>query len=340
MGVPGRRGRAARYGGALALAVAGTMALGAPSAFGQQPVVVAEDYAFVPTEPTIEQGELLAFLNQDADLHDVTHGPDVPQILFASPTFIGPNQQRNVEGTQFLAPGSYPFYCTVHPYMTGTLHVEGVHPDLAVVLTGTHAGGSEASLAADDNDYYRVRSTTSGTTRWAAFGAAFAGVPNDLSSLEVAYRGLASRACTQFLAIRDFSRGVWVLLDMRTAGPSEVTVEGTPAGDPADYVSGDSGAGHVAIAVGCRAGTNFGIGGELAEIEYQARGYADNPSALGPRPLGLGLAPAAPQAPDERLPGGGGGDRDQGAEGSGSDAPTIAPIPTNGWMSAARRAAR
>ena len=101
------------------------MALGAPSALAQQPVVVAQNSAFSPTEPTIQQGELLALLNQDFVPHDLTHGPGVQPILFASPTFSGPNQQRDVEGTQFLGPGSYPFYCTVHEFMTGTLQVEG-----------------------------------------------------------------------------------------------------------------------------------------------------------------------------------------------------------------------
>jgi plastocyanin len=108
--------------GVLPVMLAGIAALGAATALAQQPVVVAQDTRFLPEELTIQQGETLLFDNQDADEHDLTH--DAQPGLFATPTFKGPGQ-RNVEGTQNLQPGSYPFYCTEHPSeMTGTLHVQ------------------------------------------------------------------------------------------------------------------------------------------------------------------------------------------------------------------------
>jgi plastocyanin len=76
---------------------------------------------------TIAQGERLTFANFDlADSHNVTSrapGPD-GRPLFSTPT-IGPGQERFVEGSQYLTGGAYGFFCTVHPFMTGTLTVTG-----------------------------------------------------------------------------------------------------------------------------------------------------------------------------------------------------------------------
>jgi hypothetical protein len=49
------------------------------------------------------------------------NGPDGGK-LFASPTLAAGNQAP-VNGVQYLDPGSYAFFCTVHPDMTGTLVV-------------------------------------------------------------------------------------------------------------------------------------------------------------------------------------------------------------------------
>src|SRR5256885_12523350 len=75
---------------------------------------------------TMSQGENLTFQNLDLQSHDVTasdKGPD-GKPLFASPT-IGFGQTAKVEGAQNVKPGTYKFYCTVHPFMTATLTVTG-----------------------------------------------------------------------------------------------------------------------------------------------------------------------------------------------------------------------
>ena len=75
---------------------------------------------------TMSQGETLTFQNLDLQNHDVTandKGAD-GKPLFASPT-IGFGQSAKVEGAQNLKPGSYKFYCSVHPFMTATLTVTG-----------------------------------------------------------------------------------------------------------------------------------------------------------------------------------------------------------------------
>ena len=48
-------------------------------------------------------------------------GPD-GEPLFNTPTFLGPTTKA-VEGVQYLGAGTYDFYCTIHPEMTGRLTV-------------------------------------------------------------------------------------------------------------------------------------------------------------------------------------------------------------------------
>jgi plastocyanin len=72
-------------------------------------------------------GENPSFANAATDgaPHDVTargKGPD-GKALFRSPT-IEPDQTASVRGTEYLAPGQYPFFCDIHgPEMSATLRV-------------------------------------------------------------------------------------------------------------------------------------------------------------------------------------------------------------------------
>jgi plastocyanin len=79
---------------------------------------------FAPADVTILQGDTLVLTNADAtDRHDVTAldwQGGAP--LFASST-ITFGQSATVLGTASLPPSVYPFYCSVHEYMTGTLTV-------------------------------------------------------------------------------------------------------------------------------------------------------------------------------------------------------------------------
>jgi plastocyanin len=82
---------------------------------------------FANTEATIDQGQAVTFQNSDnTAFHDVTsdkNGGD-GKALFASETIEG-GKTAPVNGVEFLTTGDYPFHCSVHPFMTGTLHVTG-----------------------------------------------------------------------------------------------------------------------------------------------------------------------------------------------------------------------
>jgi plastocyanin len=80
---------------------------------------------FATTEATIDQGQKVTFQNSDRTaFHDVTadKGGSDGRALFESETIEG-GKSVPVERVEFLTTGDYPFHCSVHPFMTGTLHV-------------------------------------------------------------------------------------------------------------------------------------------------------------------------------------------------------------------------
>jgi hypothetical protein len=133
------------------------------------------------------------------------------------------------------------------------------------VQTGYHRAGSASSLSADDGVSFQV-TAASGTTAW--YGR-ISGVPNTLKSLRVVYRGWNSATCSQTVAVHDWAWGTWRTLDSRSVGTGEVEVAATASGTLADYVSGSTGNGDVAVRVRCSLyGWSFFAAGDLLKIEY------------------------------------------------------------------------
>jgi plastocyanin len=109
---------------AAALATAG--ALWAAPALGDATISagpVPDTYA--NTDVTIDQGQTLTFQNGDQTaFHDVTadQKDSDGKPLFASDTIEG-GKSSPVRGVEFLTTGDYTFHCSVHNFMTGTVHV-------------------------------------------------------------------------------------------------------------------------------------------------------------------------------------------------------------------------
>jgi plastocyanin len=80
---------------------------------------------YATTEATIDQGQAILFQNSDRTaIHDVTAdklGSD-GKALFRSDTIEG-GKTAPVNGVEFLTTGDYAYHCSVHPFMTGTIHV-------------------------------------------------------------------------------------------------------------------------------------------------------------------------------------------------------------------------
>jgi hypothetical protein len=103
--------------------------------------------------------------------------------------------------------------------------------------------------------FYEVSSTTS-STRTASWYAVTRGVSNDARSLRIAYSGRNSLTCSQTVSVWNWAAGAWAQLDARNVGSTEVLVDKTIGGTPADYVSGTSGDGEVRVRVRCTHGSS------------------------------------------------------------------------------------
>lgn len=78
-------------------------------------VVSISNFAFVPAVLTVHSGGTVSWTNGDEDPHTVaaTGGP------FRSPTLAIGGTYRY----RFTKPGRYPYICTIHPFMHGTVVV-------------------------------------------------------------------------------------------------------------------------------------------------------------------------------------------------------------------------
>ncbi len=125
--------------------------LAATPALADQEIVAAPVDRYVATEVTIAPGERLTFANRDLlPPHNVTSkdndASNVP--LFSSAT-IGAGDTAPVSGTEKLGPGSYAFYCTIHPtQMNGTLTVAGDPVERDTTRPGLSARVDSGSLRA------------------------------------------------------------------------------------------------------------------------------------------------------------------------------------------------
>jgi hypothetical protein len=124
------------------------------------------------------------------------------------------------------------------------------------------------SLATDDNNYYLVNSTTTGTRTTDWYGA-LTGVPNSLKSLAVTYKGANSRTCSQTVSVWRWTTSTWVVLVTQDVGTTEVLHAAlVPSGILADYVSGTSGPGEVRVRVRCTTTLSFVSRGDLLFADY------------------------------------------------------------------------
>jgi cytochrome c oxidase subunit II len=81
--------------------------------------------SYDPATLTVKKGDKITVTNKDTLPHTVTSGtgPTDPNSAKQFDTsIIEPAATADIETTN-INPGQYPFYCTVHPYMTGNLVV-------------------------------------------------------------------------------------------------------------------------------------------------------------------------------------------------------------------------
>ncbi len=167
------------------------------------------------------------------------------------------------------AAGNLSGYSNTASATTATPATVTAFPGATAIETGSLQGGSSASLNADDNNYYVVNSTTSGTPTSSWYGI-FTGVSNNLSNLKVTYKGKNSRKCTQTVAIWRWTDSTWVQLDSRSVNTSEIQIADLiPPGTQSDYVSGTTGDGELRVRVRCTGNSqSFSSSGDLMKMVY------------------------------------------------------------------------
>ncbi len=78
--------------------------------------VIMTNRAYDPQEITVKVGDTVTWVNQDAPKHDVV----ADNGEFKSSLF---DKGQSFSFT-FTAPGTYPYHCSIHPGMTGTVIVQ------------------------------------------------------------------------------------------------------------------------------------------------------------------------------------------------------------------------
>jgi plastocyanin len=90
-----------------------------PLPSGMSNVIAIKDFVFSPSTLTIKAGSTVSWVNQGSAPHTVNSDKSSP-VQFASKEL----QSGGSYSFTFSKPGTYPFHCSIHPSMVGTIIVE------------------------------------------------------------------------------------------------------------------------------------------------------------------------------------------------------------------------
>ena len=97
-------------------AIAGEMKDGASAGANAKNQIVIKDFHFNPVTLTVKSGEKITWINRDDEPHTVVS----VEKQFKKSAPLDTDQEFTVIAG---APGTYTYYCSVHPKMTGTIIV-------------------------------------------------------------------------------------------------------------------------------------------------------------------------------------------------------------------------
>src|SRR5215467_1181296 len=95
---------------------AGEMKDTGSSGAGQSKIEI-KDFAFNPQTITVKSGEKITWINRDEEPHTIV---SVEKQFKKSPALDTDQEFTIIAG----APGTYTYFCSVHPKMTGTIVVQ------------------------------------------------------------------------------------------------------------------------------------------------------------------------------------------------------------------------
>jgi plastocyanin len=77
---------------------------------------------YVPAETTVKAGETVTWKNDDTAIHTATSGKDATPDGKFDTSLVSPGQSSKPIAMP-NEPGEYPYFCTLHPWMVGTITV-------------------------------------------------------------------------------------------------------------------------------------------------------------------------------------------------------------------------
>ena len=77
---------------------------------------------FVPAETTVKAGETVTWKNEDTAIHTATSGKDATPDGKFDTSLVSPGQSSKPIVMPNEA-GQYPFFCALHPWMTGMITI-------------------------------------------------------------------------------------------------------------------------------------------------------------------------------------------------------------------------
>jgi nitrite reductase (NO-forming) len=84
------------------------------------------DTAYLPAEIRVEIGDTVTWINDDTVIHTVTSGTSTGVVTTADDLFgSGPMAPGDSFSHTFTEAGTFDYFCTPHPWMTGTVVVDG-----------------------------------------------------------------------------------------------------------------------------------------------------------------------------------------------------------------------
>jgi len=93
-----------------------------PTTVAGNVTVAIQNFAFTPQKVTVTKGSTVTWVNQDAFEHEVVNdasGSNAAGAIFKSNS-LGKGASYSFT---FTSPGVYPYHCSIHPSMTGTITV-------------------------------------------------------------------------------------------------------------------------------------------------------------------------------------------------------------------------
>lgn len=87
-----------------------------PGSSGDVVDVTIDNFSFDESTVSVEVGDVVRWTNEQSVTHTVTSGDDLFDATLSSGATLG---------FTFDEPGSFPYFCAIHPSMTGTVEVAG-----------------------------------------------------------------------------------------------------------------------------------------------------------------------------------------------------------------------